>query len=129
MISTALLAAITLGAAKGVKEITNQAVHDLYDGLKFLVLKKLGADSSAAETIHRLEQNPDSKGWQEDLSAEIGKHKDLSEDPELLVKAEQLLEAIKSLPQGPEHVQQAIGQYNALADRGSTATVNVTFKD
>ena len=92
-------------------------------------MRKLGTDSLTAEAIQRLEQNPESKGWQEDLSAEIGKHEGISEDPILLAKAEELLEAIKSLPQGREHVQQAIGQYNALADRSSTATVNVTFKD
>jgi len=111
---TIIITALALGAATGVKSITEQAVRDGYEGLKTLIKTKYPNIS-----IDRLERKPDSetqrKAVEEDL-VDAGGDKDL----EILQKAKTLIEAIESLPK--EEVP-AIG-VNLEKVKGASLTIN-----
>ena len=127
-ITVAIISAITAGVASGTKDVASQAVSDAYGALKAMLRKRLGDDSPAVEAIGKLEKRPTSAGWQEEVQAELAAA-EVANEPELVATAERLLEALKETPPGESHVQQAIGNQIAIANRGSTATVNVTQKD
>jgi hypothetical protein len=122
-ISTAVIAALTAGAISGVTESAKKAISDGYSGLKALLQKKFGNKTEVTDAITKLEAKPDSPGRQQTLAEEL-KATNASADPELLGAANSLLELIKALPQGEQHIQHAVGTGIAQADRGSTATVN-----
>ncbi len=71
-----------------------------------------------------MEADPESRGRKLTLEEEVAKAK-VDEHPEVRRAAQVVLDQFKALPGGQQHVQQAIGSYNAQADRGSTATVSV----
>lgn len=128
-VTTAILAAITAGAAAGVTETVKQAIGDAYGGLKALLVRKLGGESEAVEALGKLERKPDSAGWKETASEALAKA-GVNQDAELLAAAEVVLAKLQELPPGErQHIMQAVGSYIAQADRGGTATVNVTRKD
>jgi len=53
-----------------------------------------------------------------------------NQDAELIAAAEVVMAKLNDLPQGErKHIMHAVGSYIAQADRGGTATVNVTRKD
>jgi hypothetical protein len=122
-ITAAIIAALTAGAISGVTDTAKKAISDGYSGLKALIQKKFGSKTDVTDAIAKLEVKPDSPGRQQILAEEL-KAANASADPELLKAANSLLETIKALPQGEQHVQHATGIGIAQADRGSTATVS-----
>ena len=116
---TAIVTALALGAATGLKPIAEQAIKDSYAALKALISRKY-----AQVPLDQLEANPSSKSRrgvvEEDLAAAQADH-----DPEVLQHAQALLEAIQR--QEP-HTAVAIGidlqdiAGAALAIRRITAT-------
>ena len=84
--------ALALGAATGMKSVAEQAVKDGYQGLKNLIKTKYPDVG-----VERLEKKPDSKNQQSAIEEEIA---DLGadKDPDILQKAEVILEAAKNLP-------------------------------
>jgi hypothetical protein len=122
-ISTAIIAALTAGAASGVTEAAKKAISDGYSGLKALIHKKLSSQTDVADALAKLEARPDSPGRQQTLAEEL-KAANASADPELLNASNSILELIKALPQGEQHIQHAEGTGIAQADRGSSATVS-----
>ena len=127
-ITTALLSALVAGAAAGVGEAGKKLVVDGYGTLKAALRAKFGADSELAGALEGLERNPGSQGRKQTLDEEIAAAK-ADEDPELVELARALLEQIESQPGGARHIQNAVGNTIAQADRGATATVTVTRKD
>ncbi len=125
---TALLTALVAGAAAGVSEAGKKLVVDGYEALKAALTARFGADSDLAGAVAGLEKHPDSDGRKQTLDEEIVAAK-ADADPELVELARALLDRIESQPGGVQHIQKAIGSYIAQADRGGTATVNVTRKD
>jgi hypothetical protein len=123
-LTTAILAAIAAGVTGGVTQVGQQAIVDGYHRLKELLTSKFGPHSDVVKSVEALEAKPDSKGRNETLQEEVAASK-ADQDPQLRQAAQQLLEQLKTLPQGEQHIQQAIGNYNAQADRGSSASVNV----
>jgi len=89
---------------------------------------KFGADSDLADAVAGLEKHPDSDGRKQTLHEEIVAAK-ADENPELVELARALLDRIESQPGGAQHIQNAVGNYIAQADRGATASVTVTRKD
>src|SRR5271165_4654109 len=122
-ISAAIIAALAAGAASGVTDIAKKALVDGYSGLKALIIKKFGNNSDVTDAIEKLQAKPDSPGQQQTVAEEL-KASAATADPELMAAAQKLLELIKALPQGEQHIQYAVGTGIAQADRGSTATVN-----
>ncbi len=125
---TALLSALVAGAAAGVSEAGKKLVVDGYGALKAALWAKFGADSALAGALEGLERNPESLGRKQTLDEEIAAAK-ADQDPELVELARALLEQIGSQPGGARHIQTAVGNTIAQADRGATATVTVTRKD
>jgi hypothetical protein len=111
-ISTAIIAAITAGLTEAGKD----AVIDAYKGLKALIARKFGGQSTVAEAVTALEKAPDSKGRQMTLHEELVTVK-AEDDSELKHAAEGLLELLKARPGGLQRVQQVakqIGDYNSI---------------
>jgi hypothetical protein len=123
-IVTAIVAALSTGAAKGATDAAKTAVVDAYGGLKSLIKIRFGGHSEAAVAIDRLEAKPDSDGRRQTLSEEL-QSANVGTDPEIASAAQALLALIRALPDGEKNIQFAQGQGIAQADRGSTATVSL----
>jgi hypothetical protein len=123
-VTVAIIAALSAGAKSGVTDAAKKAIVDGYEGLKALLKKKFGSNSDVADAIDKLQAKPDSPGRRETVAEEL-KAANADAQPELLCAAESLLELIKALPQGEQHIQVAHGTGIAQADRGSTATVKI----
>jgi hypothetical protein len=122
-IMTAIVAALSAGAASGATDVAKKAIADGYAGLKSLISKKFGGGSGVTNAIEKFEETPDSPTRQNTLAEKLKATK-ASEDPEVLSAAQSLLESIKGLPQGEQHIQHAVGTGIAQADRGGTASVS-----
>ena len=59
-VTTAVLAAITAGAAKGATEIVKKTIVDSYEALKGLLKKKARSGSEVTEAVSMLENKPES---------------------------------------------------------------------
>ncbi len=119
-----LTLAIVSAISAGLKKTGETVVTDAYEALKDLLKRRLGADSKVVEAAVKLEEDPESAGWRESLAKEIGKA-GAHGDAELVAAARALLDKIKDTPGGEQNIQTIVGDYNAQADRGGTATVNV----
>ena len=122
-ITTAIIAALTAGAASGLTEAAKKSISDGYSGLKGLIKKKFGGESGVADAIEKLEAKPESAGRRQTLTEELTAT-DAAADSELLGAAQSLLELVRALPQGEQHIQTAIGTGIAQGDRGSPASVS-----
>lgn len=123
-VTAAILAAVAAGLAKGAGEAATKAVADAYQGLKSLLRSRFGGRSSVVKAVEDLEARPESKARQEVVREEVeaaGAHA----DADVVAAAQVLLEHIREMPGGETHVQQAIGNYIAQADRGGHAEVRV----
>jgi hypothetical protein len=124
-VTVAIIAGALAGATSGVTDAAKTAVVDAYEGLKSLIKRKFGNNSDVADAIEKLQAKPESLGRRETLREELGAV-DAAGDPELLGAANSLLQLIKNLPQGEQHVQAARGIGIAQADHGSTASVSIS---
>jgi hypothetical protein len=125
IVVNAIIAALSAGAVAGAKDTAKSAIADAYQGLKSLIKKKFGSDSDAAEAIDKLEAKPESDVRRQTLAGEL-KAANSTSDAELVTAAQSLLSLIKALPQGEKHIRFAQGTGIAQADRGGTATVNIS---
>ncbi len=123
-LTLAIVSAISAGAAAGLAKTGETVVTDAYQALKDLLKRRLGADNKVVEAAVKLEEDPESAGWRESLAKEIGKA-GAHGDAELVAAARALLDKIEQMPGGEQNIQTIAGDYNAQADRGGTATVNV----
>jgi phage terminase small subunit len=123
-ITLAIVTAIAAGAASGLSKVTEQAVVDGYNALKELIKRKFGADSRLVRAVQDVEDEPDSQGAPVVLQEQVAKAQVVKDD-EILQAAQSLLDAVKAQPGGAQTVQNVIGNFNAVAGSGGTATVNV----
>ncbi len=119
-----ITAAIVAALAAGLTEVGKNAVVDTYTGLKSLLKKKFGDDSKVVKAVDDLEEEKDSKGRQLTLQEQVAKAK-ADQDQELVQKAQELLNQIKSQPGGERHIQSVVGNYNAQNSGSGSANVNV----
>jgi hypothetical protein len=101
---TALIAALVLGAAEGLKATASQAIKDGYSSLKALLLHKFGDKGEVNDALEGVERKPDSEGRKTTLKEEL-EAAEAYKDEELLAAAKALLE--KADPQGAQK-----GKYN-----------------
>jgi hypothetical protein len=70
-ITSAIVAALSEGAVRGLTEASKTAVIDAYQTLKDLLTRKFGASSEVVQAIDHLEAKPESAGRQETLGEEM----------------------------------------------------------
>jgi len=122
LITNAIAAALSAGAATGATDTAKKAIADAYEGLKSIIKARFGNDNEAVGAIDKLEAKPDSEGRKLTLIEEL-KTIDAGSDPELISAAQSLLELIHALPKGETHTQLAHG---TAMDRSETQrTVSV----
>jgi hypothetical protein len=125
-VTTAIVAALSAGAASGATDAAKKAILEGYEGIKALLKKKFGDKADLTEAVDKLEANPTSEGRRVTLQEEL-KSANAASDPELLRTAQSLLELVKDLPQGQQHIQQvARGTGIAQASGGSTSSVSIS---
>jgi hypothetical protein len=120
-VTTAVIAAVSAGASS---EVTKKAISDGYESLKSLLKKKYGSGSDVTEAVDRLESTPADSGRRQSIEYELDAVSG-GADPELLAAAQALLDEIKSQPGGEQYIQHVQGDFNAVADRGGSASVTI----
>jgi hypothetical protein len=115
-------AALLAGATAAAQGAAGQAANDAYNGLKALIKRKLAGNPEAEMVLTQYEQDPDV--WAKPMTQKLDQT-GAAQDPEIQTAAQQLLDQLKAQPGGAQYVQTAIGNYNALAQSGGTATVNI----
>jgi hypothetical protein len=122
-ITTAILTALSAGAALGGKEITTQAIKDAYAGLKGWIQSHYPGVS-----VEHLEKQPTSKAQQEVVGKQL-EGVGASGDTELLKLAQAIVELIeKQRPEAAATIGVDLGELdqakvefgNVLAGRGAT---------
>jgi len=121
---TGIVAALSAGVAAGIGKVGESALVYAYQGLKAALKRRFGDGSEVVEAVDKLEQKPDSEARKAVLLEEA-EAAGVDEDPRIRKAAQQLLDQLKTQPDGEQHVQYARGSYIAQADRGSHANVNV----
>ncbi len=127
-ITTAIVAALTIGATSGITDTTKTMIYDAYQGLKGLLNKKFGHESSLFKSIEVLEAKPSAVGRQQTLDEEIidiGANRDQG----IVQAAQQLLSLVQNQHGGERHIQHVIGNYNAVVQGSGNATVNINTPD
>jgi hypothetical protein len=125
IITSAVAGALLAGANDGLKEVTRKGISDGYEQLKSLLLRHRNGEHDVADALKKLEAKPDSEARRALLIEELessGAAKDLA----IQDQARLLLDLVKELPEGNTTGQIGIGTGIAQADRGSSATVNIT---
>jgi hypothetical protein len=125
IVTNAITAALSTGAVAGATDTAKSAIADGYQGLKSLIKKKFGDHSGVAKAIDNLEEKPDS-GVRRQMVLEEPQAINSTSDPELVSAAQSVFKLIQALLQGEKHIQISQGTSIAQADRGSTATVNIS---
>jgi hypothetical protein len=127
-ITTAIVAALTAGVSSGISDTAKTMITDAYHSLKNLLRKKFGEKSPLITSVEILEAKPDSVGRQKTLEEEIiDMH--VSQDQEVLLAAQHLLQLMRTQQGGERHIQHIIGNYNAVVQGSGNATVNVNMPD
>lgn len=93
-ITSAVVAALSAGAANGLTDTNKTAINDGYYALKDHLAKKCGAKSEVVQAITHLEANPASHGRQETLWEEITAAA-LEQDADVLAKAKHMLALVQ----------------------------------
>jgi hypothetical protein len=87
---TAIVTALALGAASGLKDTAAKVIVDAYSALKAVIQNKYNKVN-----LSQLEQNPKSKARQEVVAEDLASTA-ISGDADVLEKAKQLLDLIKT---------------------------------
>lgn len=118
----AIAGAIGAGVASGTGEV---AIKEAYSGLKSLLWDRYGADSELAKAVDGAEKHPDSAGYTIVLGEEV-ESADPDADAEIREAAQILLDRVRAEPSGEKHIQKVKGNFNAVANTGGFASVNVS---
>ncbi len=127
-ITTAIVAALTMGATSGITDTVKTMISDAYQELKSLLRNKFGHESSLVKSIEVLEAKPDAVGRQQTLDEEII-DAGANRDQDVLQAAQQLLSFVQTQHGGERHIQHIVGNYNAIVQGTGNATVNVNPHD
>lgn len=123
-----ITAAIVSALAAGLADVGKEGIRDAYQGLKSLLYRKFGPQSSVFKAVEDLESNPSSPARKAVLQEEVAQSR-ADRDPELLRTANYVIQKVRypsSMKQsgtGNMQVQEAqqilaaSGQGNTLAGR------------
>jgi hypothetical protein len=118
-ILTTIISALVAGAVAKAKDVASQAVSEAYQGLKSLIVRKLGGKSGAVQSI---EDDPDSESAQASLAEVLAKQQ-LHQDAELKTLADRLERAVAEAKQaavagsGDIEIASVRGKVNATIQR------------
>jgi hypothetical protein len=121
---TAIVAALGVIAEGAGRAVGQNLATDAYEKLKTILKRKFGDDSEVVKAVDTVEEDPKSD-WRQGMLKEKLEGAGADQDPEVRQAAQELLDRVKERPGGEKHVQIIRGNYNAMADRSSTARVNV----
>ena len=89
-VTTAIVAALAAGLAKGVTKVGESVVADAYNALKNALQRKYGGDKKLAKAIRAVEEKPQSASNLQALEARLARYQ-VERDAELMRLAERLL--------------------------------------
>jgi hypothetical protein len=125
-ITSAFIAALSVGAAGIAKEITEvgkKAVGDAYGALKSAIRKKFGGDSKVINAVEVLEKEPDFEPNQLALAGRISQVK-AAEDDDLLTLVAELKSALEGTPEG----RKAVSKYNIHIENSDVGIIGDNAK-
>ncbi len=102
-ITISIVAALAAGVGGGVAEVGKKVIVDAYTALTTALKKKHGVDSELADAVEKLEKKPDSPSRQGMVAEEVATAK-AADDPQLQKLAQELIQALKSTPEGEKVV-------------------------
>jgi hypothetical protein len=109
---------ITAAIVAALAGLAEPAVKDAYEGLKSLIVKKLGGDHEAVAAVGDLEKKPDSAGRRATLGEELAASP-ITADAEVLAAAGRLLEVAHKHSATSASVQQTVtGSRNIFSGTG-----------
>lgn len=120
LITTALVAALTAGTT----EVGKKLFSDSYTKLKDAILQRFGQEQPVTTALAVVEADPASPGYQLALHEKLTAVQ-AAQDPTLQQLAQAILDQVQAQPDSAPHVQTIIGNYNAQATQGGTATVTI----
>lgn len=125
-ITSAIIAALAVGATAGLTDTAKKLIADLYNSLKEKIQQKCGKDSKAIKAINDLENEPDFIPYQAGLKQRINELK-IDKDPELVSLSTKLLSIVQQTQNNTslKTTQNIYGNGNAVAGSGGTANINI----
>lgn len=123
-ITAAIVAALVAGVLSGTTEVGKNMLVDAYTALKDKLKQRLGEQSRVVKSVAFLEESPDSEASKALVHEAVVAAK-ADQDPDLQYAAQSLLAQVRARPGGAHYIQNVTGNYNASAQGGGNATVNV----
>jgi hypothetical protein len=93
---------ITLAVVSALGKMSEQAIHDGYQALKAVIVKKFGAEGKLPRSVQELEEEPNSRGRKYTLEEQVA-FASAHKDPKVLNAAQTLLALIEKSPGKPVH--------------------------
>ena len=116
---TLIVTALAAGAAAAAKDVGGDAVKSAFNGLKALIVRKLGGKADVENAVAQVEQKPESAGRKETLKEEL-QAAGVDKDEEVLKLVQSFLALLEK--NGVQTgVSQSIGTATATASGGGTA--------
>ncbi|MGH7944221.1 MAG: hypothetical protein ACREH8_00880 [Opitutaceae bacterium] len=109
---------ITTALVAALGKLAEPAVRDAYEGLKALIVKKLGAKHAVVNAVENLEKKPESSGRRETLGEELAESA-AAADAGIVAAARALLENVQKHGGGQAGVKQTVtGDRNIFSGTG-----------
>jgi len=123
-ITAAIVAALAAGAIAGTTEVGKNVLVEAYNALKARLKQKLGEQSRVVKSVEFLEESHDSEASKALVHEAVVAAK-ADQDQDLQQAAQAVLAQVRAQPGGAHYIQNVTGDYNASAQGGGDATVNV----
>jgi beta-phosphoglucomutase-like phosphatase (HAD superfamily) len=122
-ITTAFVTALAVPVSKDI-------ITDGYKALKAALKKKFGEGSDVVDAVEKLEKKPDSEARKAAVQEEVATAK-VSDDPEIVKLAQDLLSQLKEQPGGQQIINQHINnvKYAATSGSGNASISGITEHD
>lgn len=121
-ITTAFVTALAVPVSKDI-------ITDGYKALKAALKKKFGEGSDVVDAVEKLEKKPDSEARKAAVQEEVATAK-VSDDPEIVKLAQDLLSQLKEQPGGQQIINQHINaKYAATSVSGDASISGITEHD
>jgi hypothetical protein len=89
-----IVGALVAGAAAGATDVASQAVKEAYAGLKALIVQRFSSGPDVAESVEKVEKQPEAEHRQAYLKGEL-QNAGADKDAEIVQQAQALLDLLK----------------------------------